>query len=185
MAQCSSSSFIDLTQCSEAPIHQFQHELVHKPIFDLKSTQVCLSCNISCNIWASAQLLHEIIDQLLGGGTLNIFGQGALRLQEMVCTGSTVPALTWCCLTKTQIHPAIKGEGHICIYGTLQIGHEGHQLLQCWQFPGKTFHGWIQQRRLCRHSESPPWGGTVCPKPRKRLVMLVEASLRSSCDGQD
>ena len=32
------------------------------------------------------------------------------------------------------------GEGHIRIYGTLQVGHtthEGHQRLQCWPFPYK------------------------------------------------
>ena len=34
--------YIDLTQCIEAPIHQLTHELVHQPIFDLKSTKVCL-----------------------------------------------------------------------------------------------------------------------------------------------
>ena len=44
-----------------------------------------------------------------------------------------------------QIRPAILGEGHIRIYGTLQIGHtihEGHQRLQCWPFPGKQYRGY-------------------------------------------
>ena len=39
------------------------------------------------------------------------------------------------------------GEGHILIYGTLQIGHtihEGHQRLQCWQFPDKKCYGFNQ-----------------------------------------
>ena len=47
-----------------------------------------------------------------------------------------------------QIRPAILGEGHIRIYGTLQIGHtihEGHQRLQCWPFPGKSYHGYNRE----------------------------------------
>lgn len=47
-----------------------------------------------------------------------------------------------------QIRPAILGEGHIRIYGTLQIGHTihaGHQRLQCWPFPGKQYHGYNRE----------------------------------------
>ena len=37
------------------------------------------------------------------------------------------------------------GEGHIRIFGTLQIGHtvhDGHQRLQCWPFPNRTYHSY-------------------------------------------
>jgi len=47
-----------------------------------------------------------------------------------------------------QIRPAILGDGHIRIYGTLQISHtihEGHQRLQCWPFPGKPYHGYNRE----------------------------------------
>ena len=47
-----------------------------------------------------------------------------------------------------QIRPAMQGEGHIRIFGTLQIGHtihDGHQRLQCWPFPGRTYHGYNRE----------------------------------------
>ena len=47
-----------------------------------------------------------------------------------------------------QSHPAILGEGHLRIYGTLPIGHtvhEGHQRLQCWPFPGKKYYGFNRE----------------------------------------
>ena len=47
-----------------------------------------------------------------------------------------------------QIRSAIQGEGHIRIYGVLQIGHtihEGHQRLQCWPFPDRQFHGFNRE----------------------------------------
>ena len=40
------------------------------------------------------------------------------------------------------------GEGHIIIYGVLQIGHtihEGNQRLQCWPFPDRKFHGFNRE----------------------------------------
>ena len=40
------------------------------------------------------------------------------------------------------------GEGHIRIYGTLQIGHtiyEGYQRLQCWPFPDKKYYGFNRE----------------------------------------
>ena len=39
----------------------------------------------------------------------------------------------------------MQGEGHIRMFGTLQIGHtihDGHQRLQCWPFPNMTYHGY-------------------------------------------
>ena len=45
-----------------------------------------------------------------------------------------------------QVQPTMLGEGHIRIYGTLQIGHtihEGHQRLQCWPFPDKTYEDFV------------------------------------------
>ena len=47
-----------------------------------------------------------------------------------------------------QIRAAMLGEGHIRIFGTLQIGHmvhNGHQRLQCWPFPKRTYHGYIRE----------------------------------------
>ena len=46
-----------------------------------------------------------------------------------------------------QIRTAMLGEGHIRIFGTLQIGHtihDGHQgqRLQCWPFPNRMYHGY-------------------------------------------
>ena len=44
-----------------------------------------------------------------------------------------------------QIRAAMLGEGHNCIFGTLQIGHtihDGHQHLQCWTFPYRMYHGY-------------------------------------------
>ena len=40
------------------------------------------------------------------------------------------------------------GEGHIIIYGVLQIGHtihEGNQRLHCWPFPDRKFHGFNRE----------------------------------------
>jgi len=42
----------------------------------------------------------------------------------------------------------VEGEGHIRIYGVLQIGHkvhEGHQRLQCWPFPDRKFFGYNRE----------------------------------------
>ena len=39
----------------------------------------------------------------------------------------------------------MQGEGHISMFGTLQIGHtthEGHQRLQCWPFANMAYHGY-------------------------------------------
>ena len=47
-----------------------------------------------------------------------------------------------------QVRPTLLGEGHIRIYGVLQIGHtihEGHQRLMCWPFPGKKFFGFNRE----------------------------------------
>ena len=47
-----------------------------------------------------------------------------------------------------QVQPAMLGEGHIRIYGTLQIGHtihEGHQRLQCWPFSDKKYYGFNRE----------------------------------------
>ena len=44
-----------------------------------------------------------------------------------------------------QIRAAMLGEGHIRIFGTLQIGHiirDGHQRLHCWPFP---YHGYDRE----------------------------------------
>jgi hypothetical protein len=43
---------------------------------------------------------------------------------------------------------AMEGEGHIRIYGVLQIGHkvhDGHQRLQCWPFPDRKFFGYNRE----------------------------------------
>ena len=40
------------------------------------------------------------------------------------------------------------GEEHTRIYGTLQIGHtihDGHQRLQFWPFPKRTYHGYNRE----------------------------------------
>ena len=40
------------------------------------------------------------------------------------------------------------GEGHVRIFRTLQIGHTihyGHQRLQCWPFPKRTYHGYNRE----------------------------------------
>jgi len=42
----------------------------------------------------------------------------------------------------------MEGEGHIRMYGVLQIGHtihEGHQRLQCWPFPDRKFFGFNRE----------------------------------------
>jgi hypothetical protein len=42
----------------------------------------------------------------------------------------------------------MQGEGHIRMFGTLQIGHnihDGHQRLQCWPFPSMTYHGYNRE----------------------------------------
>ena len=47
-----------------------------------------------------------------------------------------------------QIRAAMLGEGHICIFGTLKIGHtihDGHQRLQCWPFPNRMYHGYNRE----------------------------------------
>ena len=47
-----------------------------------------------------------------------------------------------------QVQHAMLGEGHIRIYGTLQIGHtihEGHPRLQCWPFSYKTYSGFNRE----------------------------------------
>ena len=43
---------------------------------------------------------------------------------------------------------AMLADGHIRIYRTLQIGHtihDGHQRLQCWPFPERTYHGYNRE----------------------------------------
>ena len=42
----------------------------------------------------------------------------------------------------------MQGEGHIRMFGTLQIGHtihEGHQRLQSWPYPGMTYYGYNRE----------------------------------------
>ena len=81
----------------------------------------------------------------------------------------------------------MEGEGHIRIYGVLQIGHtihEGHQRLQCWPFPDRKFYGFnredfvfVRQPRVERFVQSPEnvW---FC-----RLKLLFTMSVK--VDGQD
>ena len=40
------------------------------------------------------------------------------------------------------------GEGHILVFGTLEIGHikyPGHQRLQCWPFPEQQYYGFNRE----------------------------------------
>ena len=84
-----------------------------------------------------------------------------------------------------QIRPAILGEGHIRIYGTLQIGHtfhEGHQRLQ--PFPSKSFHGYNREDFVFTR---PPGVERFVLNPDNvwfgRLKLLVTLSVQM--DGQD
>ena len=63
-----------------------------------------------------------------------------------------------------QIRAAMLGEGHIRIFGTLQIGHtihDGHQRLQCWPFPNRTYHENNRERREDFVFTRPPGVGRI------------------------
>ena len=86
-----------------------------------------------------------------------------------------------------QSRPAILGEGHLCIYGTLQIGHtvhEGHQRLQCWPFTGKKYYGFNREDFVFTR---PPWVERFVLSPDNvwygRLKLLF--TLYVQIDGQD
>ena len=47
-----------------------------------------------------------------------------------------------------QIRAVMLGEGHISVFGILQIGHTihyGHQRQQCWPFPNRMYHGYNRE----------------------------------------
>ena len=77
------------------------------------------------------------------------------------------------------MQPAMLGEGHIRIYGTLQIGHtihEGHQRLQCWPFPDKKYYGFNREGIVFTR---PPGVERFVLEPRQRMVWSVEAAFHS------
>ena len=78
------------------------------------------------------------------------------------------------------------GEGHIRIFGTLQIGHtihDGHQPLQCWPFPNRTYHGYNREDLVF----TPPGVGQFVLSADNvwygRLQLLFTMSVKT--DGQE
>ena len=79
------------------------------------------------------------------------------------------------------------GEGHIIIYGVLQIGHtihEGNQRLQCWPFPDRKFYGFNREDFVFVR---PPGGERFVLSADNvwygRLKLLFSMSVK--VDGQD
>ena len=82
---------------------------------------------------------------------------------------------------------ALLGEGHIRMFGTLEIGHTihaGHQRLQCWPFPDLKYYGFNREDFVfCR----PPGVESFVLSPDNvwygRLKLLFTISVKS--DGRD
>ena len=82
---------------------------------------------------------------------------------------------------------AMLADGHIRIYRTLQIGHtihDGHQRLQCWPFPKRTYHGYNREDFVFTH---PPGVEQFVLGPDNvwygRLKLLFSISVK--IDGQN
>ena len=83
---------------------------------------------------------------------------------------------------------AMLGEGHIRIYGTLQIGHtihEGHQRLQCWPFPDKKYYGFNREDFVFTRPPGVERGFVLNPDNVWYCRLKLLFTLSVQIDGQD
>ena len=87
-------------------------------------------------------------------------------------------------MPRVQMRTSEQGEGHILLYGTLEIGHKeypGYQRLQCWPFAEQKYYGF--NREDCVFIR-PPGVESFSLAPDNVchcLVWKAEASVQDTC----